>query len=54
MYPETDIPPIIINKDELIDAEKNIPKLWDEKIKEIEIKYEMNQQLAEQIKIPSY
>ena len=49
MYPETDIPPIIINKDELIDAEKNIPKLWDDSIKEIEIKYEMNKQLAEQI-----
>ncbi len=49
MYPETDIPPIIISKNELIDAEKNIPKLWDESIKEIEIKYKMNQQLAEQI-----
>jgi glutamyl-tRNA(Gln) amidotransferase subunit E len=49
MYPETDIPPIIIDKDELIDAEKNIPKLWDDSIKEIEIKYKMNQQLAEQI-----
>ena len=47
MYPETDIPPIIISKDELIDAEKNIPKLWDDSIKEIETKYEMNQQLAE-------
>ena len=49
MYPETDIPPIIISKDELIDAEKNIPKLWDDSIKEIETKYQMNQQLAEQI-----
>ena len=49
MYPETDIPPIIISKNELIDAEKNIPKLWDESIKEIEIKYKINQQLAEQI-----
>ena len=49
MYPETDIPPIIITKDELMDAEKNIPKLWDDSIKEIEIKYEMNLQLAEQI-----
>ena len=49
MYPETDIPPIIITERELINAEENIPKLWDEAIKEIEIKYEMNQQLAEQI-----
>ncbi len=39
MYPETDIPPIIISKNELIDAGKKIPKLWDESIKEIEIKY---------------
>ncbi len=37
MYPETDIPPIIISKKELTDAEKNIPKLWDDSIKEIEI-----------------
>ena len=28
---------------------KNIPKLWDDSIKEIEIKYKMNLQLAEQI-----
>jgi len=49
MYPETDIPPIIITENELINAEENIPKLWDEAIKEIEVKYEMNQQLAEQI-----
>ncbi|MBT5278151.1 MAG: Glu-tRNA(Gln) amidotransferase subunit GatE, partial [Nitrosopumilus sp.] len=49
MYPETDIPPIIITERELINAEKNIPKLWDDAIKEIEVKYEMNQQLAEQI-----
>ena len=49
MYPETDIPPIIITERELINAKENIPKLWDEAIKEIEIKYEMNQQLAEQI-----
>ena len=49
MYPETDIPPIIIDKDELINAEKNIPKLWDDSIKEIETKYKMNLQLAEQI-----
>jgi glutamyl-tRNA(Gln) amidotransferase subunit E len=49
MYPETDIPPIKITERELTNAEKNIPKLWDEAIKEIETKYEMNQQLAEQI-----
>ena len=49
MYPETDIPPIIISEEELMDAGKNIPKLWDDSIKEIETKYGINLQLAEQI-----
>ncbi|RDJ32135.1 MAG: Glu-tRNA(Gln) amidotransferase GatDE subunit E [Crenarchaeota archaeon] len=49
MYPETDIPPIIINKDEIEFAKKNIPKSWDESLKELQEKYNLNQQLAEQI-----
>jgi len=49
MYPETDIPPILISKKELEDARKNIPKSWDESIKELQTKYEINEQLAEQI-----
>ena len=49
MYPETDIPPIIITNEELIEAEKNIPKSWDDSIKELENKYKINPQLAEQI-----
>ena len=49
MYPETDIPPIIISKNELEQAQENIPKSWDESIKEIQSKYEINLQLAEQI-----
>ncbi len=49
MYPETDIPPIIITKNELLEAEKNIPKSWDDSIKELETKYKLNPQLAEQI-----
>jgi glutamyl-tRNA(Gln) amidotransferase subunit E len=49
MYPETDIPPIIISKNELKQAQENIPKSWDESIKEIQSKYEINLQLAEQI-----
>ena len=49
MYPETDIPPIIITKNELFDAEKNIPKSWDDSIKELETKYKLNQQLSEQV-----
>jgi len=49
MYPETDIPPISITKKELEDAKKNIPKSWDESIKELQTKYKINPQLTEQI-----
>ena len=49
MYPETDIPPIIISQNELEQAQANIPKSWDESIKELQSKYGINSQLAEQI-----
>jgi glutamyl-tRNA(Gln) amidotransferase subunit E len=49
MYPETDIPPIIFSKKELLKAQENIPKSWDESIKELQSKYEINLQLADQI-----
>ena len=49
MYPETDIPPIPVTNHELIIAENNIPKSWDESLKELQEKYSLNSQLAEQI-----
>ena len=49
MYPETDIPPIIISKTELDDAINNIPKSWDNSIKELQTKYQLNLQLSEQL-----
>ena len=49
MYPETDIPPIIISQEELEVAKNNIPKSWDESIQDIKNKFDLNQQLAEQI-----
>ncbi|MHA7733089.1 Glu-tRNA(Gln) amidotransferase subunit GatE [Nitrosopumilus sp. S6] len=49
MYPETDIPPIMISKTELSDAIENIPKSWDDSIKEIQTKYQLNLQLSEQL-----
>ena len=49
MYPETDIPPIIITKKELEDTKKNIPKSWDESLNELQKKYDLNLQLTEQI-----
>jgi glutamyl-tRNA(Gln) amidotransferase subunit E len=49
MYPETDIPPIIISDSEINFAKKNIPKSWTESLTELQKKYELNSQLAEQI-----
>ena len=49
MYPETDIPPIIVTSDEIKFAEKNIPKLWDESLSDLQKKYQLNFQLAEQM-----
>jgi glutamyl-tRNA(Gln) amidotransferase subunit E len=49
MYPETDVPPIIISKKELEKAKENIPKSWDDSISELQTKYGINSQLAEQI-----
>ena len=49
MYPETDIPPIRITNNELEDARSNIPKSWEESLVEIEKKYNVNRQLAEQL-----
>ncbi len=49
MYPETDIPPIIVSKTELEMAKKQIPKSWNESISELQNNYKLNLQLAEQI-----
>ena len=49
MYPETDIPPIRITNNELENARSNIPKSWEESLVEIEKKYNVNRQLAEQL-----
>lgn len=49
MYPETDIPPVTITREELEIIRRNLPKSWDESIKELMEKYGLNLQLAEQI-----
>ncbi|MGB9003553.1 MAG: Glu-tRNA(Gln) amidotransferase subunit GatE [Nitrosotalea sp.] len=49
MYPETDIPPIIVTNNELEEAKKKIPKSWEESILELQKQYELNSQLALQI-----
>ncbi len=49
MYPETDIPPVLVKNDELTAAKNSIPKSWDEIISDLQKKYGLNAQLAEQI-----
>jgi glutamyl-tRNA(Gln) amidotransferase subunit E len=49
MYPETDIPPLVVTDKELEFAKSNIPKSWDESLAELEKKYQLNPQLTEQI-----
>ncbi len=49
MYPETDVPPVIISEQELSDARRSVPKSWDEAVREIQDRYGLNAQLAEQI-----
>lgn len=49
MYPETDIPPILVTKKEMDVARSNVPKSWDDSIKDLQKKYGLNMQLAEQI-----
>ena len=49
MYPETDIPPIIISNKELEELQGKIPKSWDESILDLEKKYDLNNQLSVQI-----
>lgn len=49
MYPETDIPPVLVSGDELDSAQKNIPKPWEDIISDLKNLYELNTQLAEQV-----
>jgi len=49
MYPETDIPTVKVSDIELAEARSNIPKSWEKSIRELEEKYQINNQLAEQI-----
>ena len=49
MYPETDIPPVIVDKKELEEARIKVPKSWEESLLELQKQYELNSQLALQI-----
>jgi glutamyl-tRNA(Gln) amidotransferase subunit E len=49
MYPETDIPSLVITDEQLKLAKSNVPKSWNESLIDIQGKYSLNTQLAEQI-----
>lgn len=49
MYPETDIPPIIITKEDMDGARRMVPKSWEESLLDLQKQYELNPQLALQI-----
>jgi len=49
MYPETDIPSIMVTPEEIKISRENIPQSWDDSIAEIQEKYKLNSQLSEQI-----
>lgn len=49
MYPETDIPPIIVDNVEIEQARNKIPKSWEENLIALQKQYELNQQLSAQI-----
>jgi len=49
MYPETDIPPVIVDKKELEEARIKVPKSWEESLLDLQKQYELNSQLALQI-----
>jgi len=49
MYPETDIPSLVITDEQLKLAKSSVPKSWDESLIDIQGKYSLNTQLAEQI-----
>lgn len=49
MYPETDIPPMTVTQDELEEARRSAPKSWDESVTNLQKRYGINAQLAEQV-----
>ncbi len=49
MYPETDIPPIIVDNAEIEQARNKIPRSWEENLIALQKQYELNQQLSAQI-----
>ena len=49
MYPETDIPPVLVSSEDISEARKLVPKPWEETVRECAAGYKINAQLAEQL-----
>ena len=49
MYPETDIPPVLVSADDMAEARRRVPKPWEETVQECSSGYGINAQLAEQL-----
>ena len=49
LYPETDIPPIEITKDDIEKLGGNLPKLITQKVEDVEKKYSLSNELAKEI-----
>jgi len=49
MYPETDIKPILINKEYLDSIKKNLPEPWMKKLERFKSNFRLSPQLAEEI-----
>ncbi len=49
MYPETDVPPVLINDKDIQEALKNVPKPWEERVSETSRRYGISAHLAGQL-----
>ncbi|MCX8158125.1 MAG: Glu-tRNA(Gln) amidotransferase subunit GatE [Candidatus Diapherotrites archaeon] len=54
MYPETDIPPILIDKELLEEIKRNLPKTADERFEIYTKKYGLSEKLANEMKLNNY
>lgn len=49
MYPETDIPPVMVSDGELDRIRRDVPRPWDQMVSDLKENYGLNAQLAEQV-----
>lgn len=49
MYPETDIPPVLVSAEDMAEAHRMVPVPWEEAVQECSTRYGINVQLAEQL-----